>query len=113
MVTVSIPHPAFTDLRIAGFAFSYQDAGADIGFVKGGGTIITRCLRQCIGRVAPISPREAGKKKICLHFSVIRIGSRGTFVLCTGSSRCTRIAGPGAAMCFVLAQISLTNVIRT
>ena len=29
-----------------------------------------------------------------LHFSVIRMGSRGTFVLCTASSRCTRIAGP-------------------
>ena len=32
---------------------------------------------------------------------------------CTASSRCTRIAGPGAAMCFFLAQISLTNIIRT
>ena len=35
-----------------------------------------------------------------LYFSVIRMGSRGTFVLCTASSRCKRIAGPGAAMCF-------------
>ena len=34
-------------------------------------------------------------------------------MLCTASSRCTRIAGLGAAMCFFLAQISLTNVIRT
>ena len=27
--------------------------------------------------------------------SIIRMGSRGTFMLCTASSRCTRIAGPG------------------
>ena len=47
---------------------------------------------------AAISPREAWKK-FHLHFSVIRIGSRGTFVLCTASSRCKRIAGPAAAMC--------------
>ena len=60
----------------------------------------------------PISPREARGKKFRLHFSAIRMGSRGTFVLCTASSRCTRIAGPGAAMCFFLTQISLTNVIR-
>ena len=44
-----------------------------------------------------------------LHFSVFRTGSRGTFVLCTASSRCTRIAGPGAAMYIFLAQILLTN----
>ena len=30
-----------------------------------------------------------------LHFSVIRMGYRGTFVVFTTSSRCTRIAGPG------------------
>ena len=42
------------------------------------------CRRQCQRRV-----------KIFLHFSVIRMGSRGTWVLCTASSRCTRITGPG------------------
>ena len=51
----------------------------------------------------PISP------PFHLHFSVIRIGSRGTFVLCTASSRCKRIAGPAAAMCFFLGQISLAQ----
>ena len=63
-------------------------------------------------REAPISPREAWKsveKCFHLHFSVIRIGSRGTFVLCTASSRCKRIAGPAAAMCFFLALISLAQ----
>ena len=33
-----------------------------------------------------------------LHFSVIRMGSRSTFMLCTASSRCTMIAGPRAMM---------------
>ena len=58
----------------------------------------------------PISPREAGKKIFRLNFSLLRMGSRGTFALCTASSR---IAGHRAAMSFFLAQISLTNVIRT
>ena len=31
------------------------------------------------------------------------------FVLCTASSRCKRIAGPAAAMCFFLAEISLAQ----
>ena len=30
-------------------------------------------------------------------------------MLCTASSRCKRIAGPAAAMCFFLAQISLAQ----
>ena len=30
-----------------------------------------------------------------LHFSFIRMGSRGTFGICTASSRCTRITGSG------------------
>ena len=42
------------------------------------------------------------------------MGSRGTFVLCTASSRCERIAGPGAAMCFrFLLKFSSCNVIRS
>jgi len=39
--------------------------------------------------------RLGGLKEIfqffCLHFSVIRRGSHGIFMLCTASSRCTRI----------------------
>ena len=54
---------------------------------------------------------QSAEKFFRRHFS-IRMTSRGTFVLCTASSKCTRIAGrPGAAMCFFIAQISLTNVI--
>ena len=42
-----------------------------------------------------ISPREARNLNFFrLHFSVIRMGSRGSFVLCTATARCTRIAGP-------------------
>ena len=80
---------------------------------RGGPIYLRRCRRQCIeARSADQSARSA-EKFFRLHFSAIRMGSRGTFVLCTVSSRCTRIAGPGAAMCCFLAQISLTNVIRT
>ena len=39
-------------------------------------------------RVKAISPREA-RKNLYFHFSVVRMGSRGTFVLCTLGSRCT------------------------
>ena len=57
----------------------------------------------------PISPRP--KRGNIFHFSVIRIGSRGTFVvLCTASSRCKRIAGPAAAMHVLL---SCSNFART
>ena len=81
--------------------------------MKGGGTIFKRCRGQCIeARSADQSARSA-EKIFRLHFSLLRMGSRGTFALCTASSRCTRIAGPRAAMSFFLGQISLTNVIRT
>ena len=55
-----------------------------------------RCRRQCIEvRSADQSARSA-EKIFRLHFSLLRMGSRGTFALCTASSRCTRIAGPRA-----------------
>ena len=41
-------------------------------------------------RSADQSARSA-EKFFRLHFSVIRMGSRGTFVLCTARSRCMRI----------------------
>ena len=54
------------------------------------------------------------RKSFRLYFSVIRAGSRGTFVLCTASSRCERTAGPGAAMCFrFLLKFRSCNVIAT
>ena len=83
--------------------------------MKGGGhhNNIKRCRRQCIEvRSADQSARSA-ENFFRLHFSLLRMGSRGTFAVCTASSRCTRIAGHRAAMSFFLAQISLTNVIRT
>ena len=73
-------------------------AGADTGFMKGGALYIKRCRRQCIeARSADQSARSA-ENFFRLHFSLLRMGSRGTFALCTASSRCTRIAGPRAAM---------------
>ena len=68
------------------------------------------CTEVCS---ADHSARSA-EKFIRLHFSVIRVGSRGTFVLCTASSRCERIAGPGAAMCFRFSlKFRSCNVIAT
>ena len=59
-----------------------------------------------------ISPREAWKNIFALIFQPSGWALVAPSCFCTASSRCTRIAGPGAAMCFFLAQISLTNVIR-
>ena len=65
-----------------------------------------RCQRQCIeARSADQSARSA-EKIFRLHFSLLKMGSRGTFALCTASSRCTRIAGPRAAMSFCLAYFA-------
>ena len=56
---------------------------------------------------------RSAEKKFSPLFSVIRMGSRGTFMLCIASSRCKRIAGPGAAMCFhFLLKFRSCNVIR-
>ena len=59
--------------------------------------IFPRCQRQCIGVCSADQSARSVENFFRLHFSLIRMGSRGTFVLCTASSRCTRIAGPGAA----------------
>ena len=70
----------------------------DTGFEKGGANMYYS-LPEAVHRGT-----YRAENFFRLHFSVIRMGSRGTFVLCTASSRCTRIAGPGgAAMCFFLA----------
>ena len=85
---------------------SIADAGAGVLAaalqVRGGGTYFrlggqasgvayARCRRQCIEvRSADQSARSA-ENFFRLHFSVIRMGSRGTFVLCTARSRCMRI----------------------
>ena len=62
-----------------------------------------RCRRQCIeARSADQSARSA-EKFFHLHFSLLRMGCRGTFALCTASSR---IAGPRAAMSFFLAYFA-------
>ena len=88
---------------------------------RGGSRILERGLfyMQAAGEgsarryVGLISPRKV-RKFFFLYFSAIRMGSRGTFVLCTASSRCEWIAGPGAAMCFrFLLKFRSHNVIRT
>ena len=79
------------------------DAGADTGFLKGGGTVYDTLPEEA--RSADQSARSA-ENFFRLHFSLLRMGSRGTFALCTASSRCTRIAGPRAAMSFFLAYFA-------
>ena len=77
--------------------------------MKGGALYIKRCRRQCIEVCSGDQFAQSAEKFFRLHFSLLRMGSRGTFTLCTASSRCTRIAGPRAAMSSFLGQISLTN----
>ena len=55
--------------------------GADTGFMKGGAPYMKRCRRQCIeARSADQSARSA-EKFFRLHFSLLKMGSRGTFAL--------------------------------
>ena len=61
-----------------------------------------RCWRQCIEVCSADQSAQSAEKIFRLHFSLLKMGSRGTFALCTASSRCTRIAGPRAAMSFCL-----------
>ena len=56
---------------------------------------------------------QSVEKNFRLHFSAIRMGSRGTFVLLHCKFQMYEDCRSPAAMCFFLAQISLTNVIRT
>ena len=60
-----------------------------------------RCRRQCIEARSADQSALSAEKFFRLHFSLLRMGSRGTFALCTASSRCTRIAGPKAATSFL------------
>ena len=86
---------------------------ADPGFWKGGILLQAAEGSRTEARSADQSVRSA-ENFVRLYFSVIRVGSRGTFVLCTASSRCERIAGPGAAMCFrFLLTFRSCNVIAT
>ena len=55
------------------------------------GVAYARCRRQCIEARSADQSARSGEKIFGLHFSVIRMGSRGTFVLCTAHSRCMRI----------------------
>ena len=88
-------------------------SGADAGFVKGGpiyNRTIAHCRRQCLEACSADQSVQRAEKIFAIIFFSYQDGSRGTFVVCTAS---TRIAGPGAAMCCFLVEISLTNVIRT
>ena len=81
--------------------------GADTGFMKGGGApYMKRCRRQCIEARSADQSARSPEKIFRLHFSLLKMGSRGTFALCTASSRCTRIAGPRAAMSICLAYFA-------
>ena len=73
--------------------------------MKGGGTVYETLPERLTCIATNMSARSA-EKFFRLHFSLLRMGSRGTFALCTASSRCTRIAGPRAAMSFFLAYFA-------
>ena len=55
------------------------------------GVAYARCRRQWIEVRSGDQSTRSADKFFRLHFSVIRMGSRGTFVLCTARSRCMRI----------------------
>ena len=96
--------------RKGNFAYSYTRGGSERGVLS---YAYAGLLPQCIeARSADQSSRTA-ENFFSLYFSVIRMGSRGTFVLCTASSRCKRICRTRGR--HVLPQILLTqrNVIRT
>ena len=56
---------------------------------RGGSIPIPRCQRQCIEGLSGDPSAWSMEKIVRLHFSLIRMGSHGTFMLCTASSRCS------------------------
>ena len=63
-------------------------------FVKGGGGGANSCRRQRIEVRRADQSAQSAEIFFRLHFSVVRMGSRGTFVLSTASSRvATRVSG--------------------
>ena len=79
----------------------------------GGARYITRCWRQCIEVCSADQSTHSAEIVFAFIFQLSGWALVAPSCFCTASSRCTRIAGPGAAMCFFLAQISLTKVIHT
>ena len=59
-------------------------------FTNGGHVAYARCRRQCIEVRSGDQFARSAEIFFRLHFSVIRMGSRGTFVLCIARSRCMR-----------------------
>ena len=55
----------------------------------GGGGGANSWRRQSIEARSADQSAGSAEKNFRLHFSVVRMGSRGTFVLSTASSRCT------------------------
>ena len=49
------------------------------------------CRRQCMEERSADQSAQSVEIFFRLHFSVVRMGSHGTFVLCTVRSRCLRI----------------------
>ena len=104
-ISSSRTHTRSTTVPVFQKRLLYSRGGYRI-YERGGAPYMKRCRRQCIeARSADQSVRSA-EKIFRLHFSLFRMGSRGTFALCTASSRCTRIAGPKAAMSFFLAYFA-------
>ena len=110
-------HLAFLHLQLQGFGTSAKSKNSGLcnQTLSPGGWGLNQTLSPGgwgLGTRLPCCQAQP-QLLTCLHFSLLRMGSCGTFALYTASSRCTRIAGLRAAMSFFLAQILLTNVIRT
>ena len=56
-------------------------AGAAARIYNWGARYVTRCRRQCIEVCSADQSARSAEIYFCLHFSAIRMGSRGTFVL--------------------------------
>ena len=106
----------YFDMFRSGYVLDYLPHRGGYRIYERGAPYIKCCRRKCIEACSADQSARSAEIFFRLHFSLLRMGSCGTFALCTASSRCTRIAGPRparATMSFFLAQISLTNVIRT
>ena len=79
----------------------------------GGQDNITRCRRQCIEACSADQSARSAENFFRLHLSAIRMGSRGTFVLLHCKFQMYEDCRSRGHHVLLLAQISLTNVIRT
>jgi len=81
------PHPLSNELATVTALGQWQWWIQD--FETGGSVSFPRSRRQCIEVCSGDPSTRSAEKFFHLHFSLIRMGSCGTFVLCTASFRCS------------------------